>query len=516
MAGVRTLVLLLLCSCAGAHEEEIRSLVRQLGDDDYRARERAQSDLESYVRRHGQEAFAVLESHEGKSADLEVRTRVQRLVDKLGRVQLLWWRREACSLLARPGVVAHGAVLLLRGDMGLVALDPRDGEQLWAKVGIYYKDIPGVHGDVVYAARPSESLAAYRVRDGRPLWSHALADVDGDSGRTRRVYRDGKGPFTEPVPLAKQTDQRLSTLLVPGLQRLFVTTPWRYCIGLSLEGKRLWVADVGSTGGTVTTPPCVTSELGLVFTGGMVGEVLHLCALRAADGSSAWKIPMPGLNDVGPRRVRDHVFVTGWPRVGGRWDGRLYAYDAKTGRQRWMFRPEPPPRQGARPTEIVETDRDRGHIRTGYISHPGDETWLFGTRLVAGGTILITENRTFRYGLRVEDGKALWRQPVGETWISSVEHGGRVYGGSHKGELLAFDPRTGAVVRRIDLARLRPAEDVPKIVVQRGHLPAEAELGRLSVPCFLGDVCYLAAASGWVMALRLPPFTASSERGRPQ
>lgn len=512
MAGVRTLLLLLLCSCAGAHEEEIRNLVWQLGGDDYQARERAQADLEAYVRRHGQEAFAVLESHEGKNADPEVRTRVRRLVDKLGRAQLLWWRREGRSLLAKPGVVAHRAALLLRGGMGLVALDPRDGEQIWAKVGIYYKDIPGVCGDVVYAARPSDSLAAYRVRDGQPLWTHSLADVGGDSGRTRRVYRDGKGPFAEPVPLAKQTDQRLRTLLVPGLQRLFVTTPWRYCIALSLEGKRLWVAEVGPHGCIATTPPCVAPELGLVFTGGKVGDVRQLCALRAADGSSAWKTPVPGLNQVGPRRVRDHVFVTARPQVGGRWDGRLYAYDAKTGRQRWVFRPEPPPRQAARPTEIVETDR--GHIRTGYISHPGDETWLFGTRLVADGTILITENRVYRYGVRVEDGKALWRQPVGETWISSVEHGGRVYGGSHKGELIAFDPRTGAVVRRIDLSRLRgPAEDVPKTVVQRGQLPAEAELERISVPCFLDDVCYVATASGWVVALRLPPFIADSERG---
>jgi len=429
-------------------------------------------------------------------------------------VQLLWWRREGRSLLAKPAVVAHRAVILLRGDMGLVALDPRGGEQRWAKVGSFHRDIPGVFEDVVYAPRPSDSLAAYRVRDGQTLWTHSLADVGGDSGRTRRVYRDGKGPFTMPVPLAEQTDRRLRALLVPELQRVFLTTPWRYCIALGLEGQRLWVADVGATEGLATTPPCVASGLGLVFTGGKVGDVRHLCALRAADGSTAWKIPVPGLQHVGPRRVRDHVFVTAWPRVGGRWDGRLYCYDPKTGRQRWMFRPEPPPRHGKRPTETVETDRNRGYIRTGHISHPGDETWLYGTRLVAGGTILITENRAFRYGLRVEDGKALWRRPVGETWISNVEHYGRVYGGSQKGELIAFDPGTGAVVRRTDLSRLRPADDVPKIVVQRGHLPAKAELGRISVPCFLGDVCYLATASGWVVALRLPPFTAGAERGR--
>ena len=510
MPCVRNVLLLLLCSSAVAHDEQINDLVAQLGAEDYEDRQRAQSELEAYVRRHGHEAFTVLESHVGRSPDLEVRLRVRMLVDKLGRVRLLWWRRERPCVLTRPGIYADRSVVLLRGDNGLIALDYRSGKRLWVKVGVFYKDVPGVLGDVVYAHRPSDGLAAYRIHDGGLLWSHTLADVDGDSGKRQRIHRMGEGTFTQDIPLADQSDSRLATLLVPDLKRLFVTTPWRYCMALSLKGKRLWVADVGK--GRATTPPCVNPALELVYTGGTVGEVPHLFALRTVDGTTAWEVPVPGLHDVGPRRIRHHVFVSARPRVEERWDGRLHCYDAKTGERRWTFRPEPPQRQSARPTETVETDL--GHVRTGHISHPGDETWLRGTRLVAGGTILITENRAFRYGLRVEDGEVLWRHPVSDTWASSVEKDNRVYGGSQKGELIAFDPGTGAIVRRIDLSQLRPAAEVPKIVVQRGDLPPAAELGRISVPSFVGDVCYLATASGWVIALRLPPFVASPNRGR--
>lgn len=502
---MRTLPLcLMFCPLVAAHEEEIGALVQRLGAEDYRDRERATQELEDHVRHHGQEAFDALEACLGQDMALEARHRVLSLVDRLGCVRLLWQRSFEPCPLSRPGLTASASVVVVRSERGLVALDARSGEVLWNKVGCYYKDAPGILGDTVFAHLPPDSIAAYHARSGKLLWSHRLEDVGGDSGRRRRVHLSDGSFEMRDIPAAEQTDALLDTRLVPELRRLLVTTPWRYCMSVSLDGERLWVANFGPDKRPRTTPPCVAPELGLVFAGGGTG---HLFALRMADGTIAWRVPVPGLSHVGPGRTDARVFVTARPRLGDRYEGHLHCFEASTGERRWTFRPDVSAASRDRPTETVETDR--GSVRRGFISHPGDETWLRGTDLVANGTVLITEDQALRYGLRAEDGEVLWRHAVDDTWISGVEKDGRVYGGSNDGELLAFDPGTGKVLRRIDLTRLRPADEVPKIEVTRGNQPPRGELGGVSSPCFVGDTCYLATASGWVVALGVPPFISS-------
>ena len=51
-----------------------------------------------------------------------------------------------------------------------------------------------------------------------------------------------------------------------------------------------------------------------------------------------------------------------------------------------------------------------------------------------------------------------------------------------------------------------------KLLVRRGGRPPAAEFGDLSAPVFLGDVCYLTSASGWTIALRVPPFRSRAAR----
>lgn len=120
--------------------------------------------------------------------------------------------------------------------------------------------------------------------------------------------------------------------------------------------------------------------------------------------------------------------------------------------------------------------------------------------------MFVVQNPAFRFGLRAADGEVLWSAPHGGTWLADTGKDGLLYGGSDRGELIAIDPQTGAVVRRIDLASLAPDDKVATLPVRRGALPPAAELGELSAPRFLGDVCYLSAASGWTVAVRLPLF----------
>ena len=106
----------------------------------------------------------------------------------------------------------------------------------------------------------------------------------------------------------------------------------------------------------------------------------------------------------------------------------------------------------------------------------------------------------------------LWAVPLGGTRLASVEKDGLVFGTSNRGEIVALDPKDGSIARRIDIAKLEAAKDAPKIIVQRGALPAKAEFGDLSAPARLGDVFYVTTAAGWTIALRIPPFRSRTER----
>ena len=493
---MRGVALLLLCLPAVAHEKQIAALAAQLGHEQFEVRERAQARLESYVRKHGQAAFSALEAHE--AADLEAQLRLARLVNKLGRVRLLWSQRLEPSLVAMPNVTAGTNVVLVTGNRGLHALDVRNGSVLWSKPGVYWHAAPGAVSEVVYAHRPPDSVAAYRARTGGLLWAHSLKDLDGDAGRTQRVWRVERGPYERDLARWQWSDLRLRTRFVPEWRSLVIN-----CAAVTFEGKRTWSADLGASRKIATTYASLDLKRELVFTAGRLDGTKHLYALRRADGQVAWQVPVPGLRRIGPGRVRDRVFVAAHPWVNERWDGRLYCHDAATGRRLWTFRPKPPGAQPDRPTETILTRNRR--IRTGEVRHPGDETWLGGLHLVAG--VLIVHNRAERFGLQPKNGEIIWRRPVGSIALAGVEHRGLVYG-LDGNDLVALDPATGRVRRRVDLGALRPAHDVPKIVVQRGHLPARSELGAVSPPRFVGDVCHLATASGWVIAVRVPPFVA--------
>ena len=414
-----------IAAAANAQEAEFRAVLPQLGADDYRTREEAERRLEAMVRKGGQGAFDILESRilPGVRAgpDAEVALRVDRVVRRLGTRRLLWWKQLGVALTCAPRIAAGDGVVVRSGPSGLDVLDARTGAVLWSAAGSFEKPLPGIAGGVVYLNRPPDAVAARRAGDGEPLWVHEVADLGGDSGKTHNVYvtRNGsRAKEARPLLPTEWTDRYLTTIHVPEWSRTLVATAGGNIACLGPNGQRIWC--VGKSG--QWPPPRVAPDLGLVFAEGNE-DGQRLLALDAETGKTRWSVPLQGLSWIAGAVSKGTLLVTADPGVDGRIDGRLHAFDARTGALLWTFRPPVP---------------------------------------------------------------AAYDVPDPHT--------------------VGVDPRDGNVVLAIDLMKLDAAEEAPKLLVQRGDLPPAEELGDLSAPVFDGDVCYVTAASGWTIALRIPPF----------
>jgi outer membrane protein assembly factor BamB len=507
---------LLLAAAATAQETEIRALLPGLGAADYQAREEAERDLEALVRKGGRESFDLLETkilpEVRAGGDAEIALRVGRVVDRLGTVRLLWWTTFGPCPMWRPRIAAAHGLVVRTGESGLDVLDARTGSQIWSKSGTFQNPMAGITQGVVYASRPPDAVAAYRASSGEPVWIHEVTDIGGDSGRTHSVgLTDGKTfrKETRPLPPGEWTDFHMETLHVPEWDRTIVVTTGGHVAALDAKGLRLWSTDVAHGKWAATGFPTVATDPGLVFTSGFE-EGLRLVALDVWTGGVRWDVPVEGLNGMAGRVSKGRLFVTASPTVDGRIDGRLHAFDAKTGERIWTFKPPVAAAGKAQGDEVVEIRSGNRTIRQGQISWPGDETRMWQAWPVAEGDIVITEVPSRRFGLRASTGEVIWSQPA-DGRLGAAEKDGFLWGTSG-GEIIALAPRDGTLARRIDLMKLEAAEDAPKLAVRRGdHVPAEG-LGDLSSPVFDGDVCYLTTASGWTIALRVPPFQSHAAR----
>lgn len=503
---------------AAAQEAEMRAVLPRLGADDYRAREEAEQELESLVRKGGQECFDLLETkilpETRAGADAEITLRVERVVRTLGTVRLLWWTELGQCLMWGANVAAGEGLLVRSGESGLDVLDARTGALRWSLPGTFHRPLPGIAKGVVHASRPPDALAAYGATDGELIWVHEVGDIGGDSGREHSVWVS-RGTTakkeTRPLPPEQWSDLRMQMLHVPAWDRTIVVTTGGKVAAIDAKGQRMWATDVTHGKWAATHYPTVAEDLGLLFTGGW-GDGRRLVALDAKTGEVRWSVPVEGLNGMSATVAKGRLFATAAPEVDGRIDGRLHAFDAGTGERIWTFKTPAPAVAGAAGTGVVEIQAGNQTVRRGQISHEGDETRMWQARAVAGGEVVITEVPACRFGLRASDGEVRWTKPAEGIRLGTAEKHGLVWGASDRGEIVGIDPRDGTIARRIDITKLEAAEDAPKLLVRRGARPPAAELGDLTPPVFQGDVCFVTSESGWTIALRIPPFRPRAER----
>jgi len=141
-----------------------------------------------------------------------------------------WTPREHEPLNTHRGAaLADGKIIRGTNDGFLLALDAKDGHQLWArqiadpKEGYFISMPPLVHGDLVYIGPAGAETAArgwvgaFRIRDGAQVWRFNIVPDDGEPGADTwgpdpAARKHGGGNLWTPMSF----DEKKNLLYVPG------------------------------------------------------------------------------------------------------------------------------------------------------------------------------------------------------------------------------------------------------------------------------------------------------------
>ena len=141
-----------------------------------------------------------------------------------------WTPREHEPLNTHRGAaLADGKIIRGTNDGFLLALDAKDGHQLWAKQiadpkeGYFISMPPLVHGDLIYIGPAGAETAArgwvgaFRIKDGEQVWRFNIVPDDGEPGADTwgpdpAARKHGGGNLWTPMSF----DGKKNLLYVPG------------------------------------------------------------------------------------------------------------------------------------------------------------------------------------------------------------------------------------------------------------------------------------------------------------
>jgi alcohol dehydrogenase (cytochrome c) len=141
-----------------------------------------------------------------------------------------WTPREHEPLNTHRGAaLADGKIIRGTNDGYLLALDAKDGHQLWAKQiadpkeGYFISMPPLVHGDLIYIGPAGAETAArgwvgaFRIGDGERVWRFNIVPDDGEPGADTwgpnpEARKHGGGNLWTPMSF----DEKRNLLYVPG------------------------------------------------------------------------------------------------------------------------------------------------------------------------------------------------------------------------------------------------------------------------------------------------------------
>lgn len=195
--------------------------------------------------------------------------------------------------------------------------------------------------------------------------------------------------------------------------------------------------------GEIASSPAIAGDR--VFVTSMDGAVT---AYTAVAGTRVWQHTTGGSPSESSPLVVDGLVYA------GAWNGRLYALDAATGRQRWAFQAADDIKGSAALAagRIVVADY-AGNV---YALDPetGAERWrytggqrFYGGPAVSDGVVVIGDVGGAVIALDADDGGELWRHSTGGAYVYSTAAiaRGTAFIGSYNGRFEALDLGTGAV-----------------------------------------------------------------------
>ncbi len=210
---------------------------------------------------------------------------------------IVWTRNTAVPARSSP-TIAEGRMFYVTFDDRLLALDIKDGRQLWsyqapqAATSLLGQPAPAFADGLVVAGFGSGELACLRAESGGVAWTDSLA-----SAAAGRGVSDLSAIRALPVIV----DGRIYAIGLGGL-----------CLALDLRsGRRLWEREIAGSDN-----PSVAGDWMFV-----ASAVQQLTALNRNDGASAWVLDLPQFDNeekqrdpvhwYGPTLAGDRLIVVG-------------------------------------------------------------------------------------------------------------------------------------------------------------------------------------------------------------
>ncbi len=332
------------------------------------------------------------------------------------------WAYDAKAKLNGGLALVGGKLLFTSFSHKLVALDARNGRQLWtARVSNIAMSTPIVAGDTVYVGTGRNGVLdrstnlGLRLRFGnKEVWGvpqgDEIAAFDLQSGKPRWTYHT--------------VGENMPSGVYDGGRLIFANGDWHAYALRADTGQVLWSTDVG---GASTMSSAVIAN-GIVVVGVCAEGIKSSAAvaLDPANGKVLWRSPY-GHCDGAPAYGDGRFFVSSVQPSKIKYVGRtvVAALDANTGRAIWTYRSK---RDGL--WSIVASDESAiaGTYVNGIYYQPAP---LDGELLAFDGS----------------SGKIDWRfETSGPVKMSPVVKDGRLYVGDTVGVFYTLDARTGKLL----------------------------------------------------------------------
>ena len=317
----------------------------------------------------------------------------------------------------------------------------------------------------VYSASPGSALVGLQWRfmtDGDVISSPTVAGqtvyVGSGDGRLYALDRTAgtrKWAFAARNPIP-------SSPAVGGGAVYFGTRDGQFFAVDAASGRQRWKVSTGplvpwpwghESGDVYTSSPAFAN--GVVYFGAGDGRVY---AVDAATGKERWRAQTGGRVRASPAVDASRVYV-------GAADGRVYAFDRASGAERWKFDTEGVKlnsggfgydRRTVQSSPAVSNGTVFVGARDGWIyaidAATGTERWRFDHKIswintspaiVDGVVYAGSSDAQFVQALDAATGKELWRTTTGTTWSSPAVAGDIVYAGDGMGRLHALDRKSG-------------------------------------------------------------------------